>query len=216
MTQVALFDMDHTLLSLDTSMSWMRFLRRRGELPKSYALRATWWSLQYKLALLDIDTFADRVVAELTGDPESEMLAKAEQWHRQDVADAVAPGATKALARHRESGDTVALLTGSTQYATRSVARMLDIEHVLCTELEVHDGQLTGKIAQRCFGPHKVRVAERWAASQGVDLDQAVFYSDSYNDVPMLSRVGQPVAVNPDPRLKRHAKARGWPVERWW
>ncbi len=207
--------MDHTVLRIDTSLSWMRFLQRRGELSRLYALRAIWWSIQYKLALLDLDTLADRLVAELRGDAELDMITKAEEWHRLDVSRGVYADAERALRRHRNRGDIVVLLTGSSQYAAGGVARLLDIEHVLCTEIEVRDGCFTGKVAQRCFGRHKVVVAQRWASQHDVSLDDAVFYSDSYNDLPMLSRVGQPVAVNPDVRLRRHAVARGWRVESW-
>ena len=213
--RAAFFDMDHTVLRIDSSLSWMRFLQRRGELSQLYALRALWWSIQYKLALLDLDTLADRLVAELRGDAEVDMITKTEQWHRLDVACNVSDAAVKTIGRHRECGDVVVLLTGSSQYAARSVAQMLDIEHVLSTELEVRDGHFTGKVAQRCFGGHKVRVAQQWASAHGVNLDDAVFYSDSYNDLPMLSRVGRPVAVNPDVRLRRHAMTNNWSIERW-
>lgn len=212
---VAMFDMDHTVLNVDSSMSWMRFLRRKGELSPLFVARAMVWGVQYKFALLDLDALADRVVGNMRGDSEHEMLTRAKEWHRTDLAPNVAADAKRVIADHRKRGDTVVLLTGSSQYAAKNVAAALDIEHVLCTELEVESGHFTGRVAQRCFGPHKVEVAERWAAAHGVDLDEAVFYSDSYNDLPMLSRVARPIAVNPDVRLRRHAEARGWTIASW-
>jgi len=213
--RAAMFDMDHTVLRIDSSMSWMRFLRRRGELSRSFVAKALLWSFQYKLALLDLDSMADRIVANLRGDLESEMIEKSAVWHERDLAGQVAPAALEAISRHRRRGDVLVLLTGSGQYAARSVAGMLGFDHVLSTELEVREGRFTGKLSQRCFGSHKVEVAERWASDHGIDLATAVFYSDSYNDLPMLSRIGQPVAVNPDIRLRRHAERHGWTIERW-
>jgi phosphoserine phosphatase len=86
---------------------------------------------------------------------------------------------------------------------------------VLSSELEVVDGKFTGRASALCFGKHKVTLVKRWAARHGVDLAASTFYSDSYNDLPMLERVGRAVAVNPDARLRRVARARAWPMA-WW
>ncbi len=215
MTTAAFFDMDNTVLSIDTGTSWMRFLRQRGELSRADMAKTLWWGALYKLAMLDLETLATRLVADLAGQAEAEMIAKAELWHRSHVDGSVAFAARRTIERHRERGDEVVLLTGSTQYAAETVGRQLGIEHVLCSRLEVADGRFTGKLAAMCFGSHKVKIAERFAAARGLDLDHSFFYSDSYNDLPMLSRVGVAVAVNPDARLRRHARRTGWRVEQW-
>jgi HAD superfamily hydrolase (TIGR01490 family) len=213
--RAAFFDMDDTVLRIDTGTSWMRFLYRRGELGRLGLARAVWWSALYKLAVLDLEALATRLTATLEGQSEAEMIAKCEAWHREDVAHQVQPAARRAIARHAGAGDLIVLLTGSTQYASDPVAAGLGIEHVLSSRLEVDGGRFTGRLEQLCFGRHKVAIAERFAAAHGVDLARSSFYSDSYNDLPMLSRVGRPIAVNPDARLGRHARARGWRVERW-
>jgi putative phosphoserine phosphatase/1-acylglycerol-3-phosphate O-acyltransferase len=86
---------------------------------------------------------------------------------------------------------------------------------VVASELEVEAGAFTGRPRALCFGRHKVALAERWAAAHGVDLARSYFYSDSFNDLPLLERVGSPITVNPDGRLSRLAKQRGWPIMRW-
>ncbi len=156
-----------------------------------------------------------RLCLDLAGDSEADMIAKCEIWHRDHVAPFVAPAARVAVERHRQQGDLVVLATGSTAYAALPVARDVGIEHVLSSELEVVSGAFTGKPRALCFGRHKVVLAEQWAAAHGVDLAASYFYSDSYNDLPMLERVGTAIAVNPDARLARHAKQRGWPTARW-
>jgi HAD superfamily hydrolase (TIGR01490 family) len=211
----AFFDMDNTLLRVETGMSWARFLYRRGELSSRMIAKALYWQALYKLAVLDIETVFTRLVEDLRGDSEAEMIAKCDVWYREHVAPAVAPAALIALEHHRRAGHLVVLATGSTQYAARPVARGVGIEHVLSSELEVEGGMFTGRPAAFCFGHHKVALAERWAERHGVDLRASYFYSDSYHDLPMLERVGTAVAVNADARLRRHARRRGWAAPRW-
>jgi len=211
----AFFDMDNTLLRVDSGMSWVRFLYRRGELPPRMVAKALYWQTLYRLALLDMDAVFTRLVEDLRGDSEAEMIAKCEIWYRDHVAPEVAPAARVAIEHHRQAGHLIVLATGSTQYAARPVASGVGIEHVLSSELEVDRGLFTGRPAAFCFGHHKVALAERWAERHGVDLAASYFYSDSYNDLPMLERVGTAVAINADARLRRHARRRGWPVQRW-
>jgi HAD superfamily hydrolase (TIGR01490 family) len=212
----ALFDMDNTLLRGDTGMSWTRFLYRRGDLPVSMVAKVVYWSALYKLAVLDMEAVVTRLVADLEGDSEAEMIAKCDVWYREDVARLVAPAALVAIEHHRAAGHTIVLATGSTVYAARPVAAGVAIDHVLATELEVDAaGSFTGKPRALCFGRHKVTLAEAWATREGIDLARSYFYSDSYNDLPMLERVGTAIAVNPDARLLRHARKKGWQTARW-
>jgi HAD superfamily hydrolase (TIGR01490 family) len=213
--RAAFFDMDNTLLRVETGMSWVRFLYGRGELSSQMVAKAIYWQALYKLAVLDMDTVFTKLVESLRGDSEAEMIAKCDIWYREHVAREVVPAALVAVEHHRQAGHLVVLATGSTQYAARPVARGLGIEHVLSSELEVEGGVFTGRPAALCFGQHKVLLAERWAGRHNVDLAASFFYSDSYNDLPMLERVGTAVAVNADARLRRHARRRGWPTHRW-
>ena len=211
----AIFDMDMTVLAIETGMSWTRFLYTRGELPALTVAKALYWSTLYKLAVLDMDAVFERLAAGMAGDSEQELVDKCEEWYARDVAPHVAPAARVAIAHHREAGHAIALATGSTIYAARAVARGVGIDHVLATELEVVAGRFTGKTRARCFGRHKVALAEAWARAHDIDLARSYFYSDSYNDLPMLSRVGTAIAVNPDARLYRHARRQRWPIARW-
>jgi HAD superfamily hydrolase (TIGR01490 family) len=213
--RAALFDMDNTLLTVDTGMSWTRFLYRRGELPGSMVAKAIYWSTLYKLAVLDMESVFTKLCMSLAGDSEAEMIAKCDVWYRDHVAPFVAPAARVAIEHHRQRGDLIVLATGSTVYAARPVARGVGIEHVLSSELEVEDGAFTGRPSALCFGHHKVALAETWADVHGIDLAASTFYSDSFNDLPLLERVGTAVAVNPDGRLRRHAQRRGWRLQQW-
>jgi HAD superfamily hydrolase (TIGR01490 family) len=128
----------------------------------------------------------------------------------------VAEAGRGAVRRHHEQGDLVAIVTGSTPYAARPLARELGIDHVIATNLEVESGRFTGKVLHpMSYGEGKVTLSEQLAAEHGFSLSDATFYSDSITDLPLLERVRTPVAVNPDTRLKRHAAKKGWRVETW-
>lgn len=214
-TPAAFFDMDKTVLEVDTGMLWMKFLRARGEIGRLELLRAASWALQYKLALLDMHTLSRRLIAGIAGGDEGEMVAKCTEFYATLVEPAVARAARVAIAEHRARGERVVLLTASTPYVAGPLSAHLDLE-LICTRLEVVAGKFTGKIVEPlCFGAGKIAWAERFAAEHDIDLAASAFYTDSYNDLPMLERVARPVAVNPDPRLARHARRHGWPVHRW-
>src|SRR5688572_21738458 len=115
--------MDRTLLRIDTAMSWMRFLRGRGELSRAGMAPAVYWSALYKLAVLDIEALARRLARGLEGEPADGVQEKARTWYELCVAHQVAPRAKEAVAAHRRRGDLVVLLTASTQLAAEAVAQ---------------------------------------------------------------------------------------------
>ncbi len=213
---IAFFDMDRTVLRINSGTEWVRFLRRRGEISRLRMVRALGWALQYRLSILDMETLSAKLVADLAGDPETDMVAKCATWYRDEVRHTIARDAERAIARHRAAGERVVLLTSATPYIASPLAETLGLDDFICSRLEVVGGLFTGRVVKPlCYGPGKVRLAETWARERAVDIAAASFYTDSYTDLPMLERVGRPVAVNPDPRLLREARRRGWPVENW-
>ena len=207
--------MDRTILSQNSGKSWLRFQFKRGELSAAYMLRALYWQLLYRMALLDMDSLANRLVAELEGDLEDDMLQKCDEWLDEELASLVSPVAVAQIQAHKDVGDLVVMITGASQFAAYPIAKLVGIDEVLCSRLEVVDGVFTGRLETMCFGQHKVTLAERFSSRHGVELASGIFYTDSYNDLPMLNRVGEGVAVNADARLLRQARKRGWRVENW-
>src|SRR5262245_15820578 len=121
--------MDNTLLTVDTGMSYSRFLYRRGELGRRMLAKTLYWSALYKLAVLDIESVVTKLCETMRGDSEADMIAKCDIWYRQDVAPFVAPAARVAIDHHRQLGHTIVIATGSTVYAARPVARGMGIDH---------------------------------------------------------------------------------------
>lgn len=213
---VALFDMDRTLIRRDTASLYIRYQRDIGEANVRDALRVGWWMLQYTFGVIDAERVAERVLEDYRGKPEERMVRDCRGWFRNYVLEHVTERGREAVARHRERGDFVAIVTGATRYAAEPLAEELGIEHVVCTQLEVAHGMFTGRVRKpMCYGKGKIALAERSVSHHGLSLDEATFYSDSITDLPLLERVATPVIVNPDARLKRVARLRGWTVERW-
>ncbi len=213
--RVAFFDMDRTILSENSGTSWLRFQYKRGELSAAYMARAAYWQVLYRLAVLDMETLADRLVADLKGDLESEMIAKCEIWLQTDLESKISPAAVAQIKAHKEAGDTVVMITGASQYASYPIAKLVGIDNVLCSRLEVVDGAFTGKLESMCFGKHKVTLAQAFADEHGLNIAEGIFYTDSFHDMPLLDQVKDGVVVNADVRLLRKAKQRGWRIENW-
>ena len=215
--RAALFDMDRTLLRKETASLYVRYQRDVGEATTRDLLRTLVWVGQYTLGILDAERVAEIVLQTIRGLPETVLAARCDDWFSRYVEKHIADGGRRAVRVHREAGHLCAIVTGASPYASWPLARRLGIDHVVSTVFEVDEaGRFTGRPEQPlCLGEGKVERARRLARSQGFDLRDAVVYTDSVSDLPLLERVGEPVAVNPDPRLARIAKRRGWRIERW-
>jgi HAD superfamily hydrolase (TIGR01490 family) len=153
---------------------------------------------------------------QMRGKSEKDFAERCRRWVEDEILPLLLPSALRKIERHREEGHVLAILSSSPSYVTRPIAETLGLDEVLSTQFEVEDGQFTGKLrGPCCYGKGKVHWAEDLVARTPIDLGASYFYTDSYSDLPMLERVGHGVVVNPDPRLKRAAKRRGWPVENW-
>ena len=215
--RAALFDLDRTLVRKDTATLYVKWQREVGLATTRDLARTMWWVAQYTFGVLDARAVAARAIGTLAGKPEQKMIDECETWYESHVLPHVANEGRRAVERHKRAGDLVAIVTGATPYVARPLARTLSIDHVVTSELEVDaSGVFTGLwIDPLCYGEGKVTRAERLAKARDFDLSTAVFYTDSLTDLPLLERVAEPICVNPDPRLRRLARKRGWRIEAW-
>lgn len=213
----ALFDMDQTLVNVNTAACLVRWRRRHGRNSTADVVRVAYWLAKYRFGLLDAPRVAQRVMTQFQNDREDELLSDCVEWYRAEGRNYVVAKARETVERHRSLGAVLAVVTSATRYAAAPLARELGIPYVLCTDLEIDAlGRFTGRILEPlCYGPGKVIRAKQWAESIGHDLTHAFFYTDSITDAPLLEVVAHPVAVNPDLRLRRLARARGWSIENW-
>lgn len=214
--RVAFFDIDRTLISINSATLWVKHEWRGGRLSTWNALYGGWKVLEYNLGIdRGMDEVYRQAVRLVAGQEESELGARSRTWFRTQVAPFVRPGALDAIERHREAGHRLVIATSSSPYAAAAAAELWGFEHAISTVFEVRDGVLTGDIEAFAYGDHKAdRVAE-WAEAEGVDLEECTFYTDSVTDLKLLEAVGTPVAVNPDKPLARIATERGWSVVDW-
>lgn len=209
----AFFDVDGTLLTVQSGSLYIGYLRRNGLMDLSDQLRIYWSFLTYRLGMLNLRRLAEVSSRWLAGRLEEEVAEHCRDWYESEVAAYFFEPMLSKVEEHRRQGHVVALLTGGTRYLNDWIAADLGIEHTLVSRLEVKGGRFTGNpVGPLCYGRGKVAHAEAFAESEGIDLGASWFYADSIADLPMLERVGTPVAVNPDPRLRVEAKRRGWPI----
>ena len=211
---LAFFDLDNTLLAGDSDHAWGEFLCRRGLVEvDSYRARNDAFYQDYLDGCLDVQAYQD-FCQELLGRSEMAQLAS---WHREFMAEFIEPivlaKGEALLRRHQEAGDRVVIITATNRFITGPIAARLGVETLLATECGMEDGRYIGRsVDVPCFQEGKVVRLERWLAENGLDLQGSWFYSDSRNDLPLLLRVSNPVAVDPDAVLRAEAEARGWPV----
>lgn len=214
--RVAFFDMDKTLVRVNTARLYARWRYDRGESKLLDVARVSWWSLQYTLGWVDAHAVSRYVASTMTGRDEAAFQLECNEWFLAMVRRHVTDAARRAVDARRADGMLPVILTGSSRYAAVPLAAELGIEHVISSMLMVHEGRFTGEVdLPLCFGEGKVERALRFCVEHRVDLERSAFYTDSASDIPMLERVGEPRVVNPDPRLSRVAAQRGWPVEYW-
>jgi HAD superfamily hydrolase (TIGR01490 family) len=213
---IAFFDVDKTLLGVNSATLWIRRELGRGQITPWQALRAGLWVGLYSLGVIKADDVIRVAVRGLAGRKERDVIEQTLDFWREEVIHTIRPGARPAIARHKERGDLCFILTSSSNYMSAPIADVLAFDGFLANRFEVVNGVFTGSpLEPVCFGAGKLAHAKVCAEKLNVSLAECTFYTDSMSDLPVLLEVGQPVAVNPDPRLRRVAKKRGWRVENW-
>ena len=216
-TIAAFFDLDGTLIAANSAMLWARHERRHGNIARKQLARAGLWSLLYRLSLIDIESAYSEATRHYRGQRFEDLQRRTETWFVAEVESRLRLQAQSAMDEHRRHGHPLVLLTSSSCFEATVAARVWAFDDWIANRFPTDDaGELDGTYERPlCYGVGKVTLAQRWAREHGVDLDRSFFYSDSYSDLPMLERVGQPRVVAPDPRLRAAALFRGWPLLHW-
>lgn len=214
---LVLFDLDNTLLAGDSDFAWAQFLIAKGVLDREVqeAKNIEFYE-QYKAGTLDIHAFLDFQLAPLARHSRAELDA----WHREFMECSIRPMITAAareqVRRHQAEGALIAIVTATNSFVTGPIAREFGIHHLVATIPAQQDGRFTGKPrGTPAFQAGKIERVDAWLESMGLYLGsfaRSWFYSDSHNDLPLLERVSNPVAVDPDDTLRARAEAAGWPV----
>ncbi len=215
---LALFDLDGTLLPRDSDHAFGEFLIGLGWADaETFKRRNDGFYEDYLQGRLDMAAYVEFATSAWRGRSATELQWASRRFVEDVVRPMLLPPALALVRRHREAGDLMALVTATNDFVTRPIAAELGIETLIATELARDaDGRVLGTIAGTpAFREGKITRVEAWLAGRGLSLAacaRSTFYSDSTNDLPLLERVSHPVATNPGPALERVALERGWPV----
>ena len=213
---VAFFDLDSTLLEVNSAKLWVRREYRLGRMSWIAATRAGLWMFLYKLGLTGHEDALLKAISTLAGKQEAEMAAEVQTFWDEEIDHRVRPGAISALEAHRQAGDRLVLLTSSSPYMSRAAVAALDLDDWISTRFEVVDGVFTGgAVLPLCYLTGKLHWARQYAEEHGFTMEEAAFYTDSIADVSVLEHVGRPFCVHPDRELEASAQRNAWPVLDW-
>ena len=215
---LALFDLDHTLLPIDSDHAWGHFMVKMGwRDAATYAAASDRFYAQYQAGELVLEEFVAFTTAPLREHTAAENAAAHQRFMHEVIVPAMRPQALALVEQHRAQGDTLILVTATNSFITAPIAKAFGIEHLIAVELAYDEvGLPNGKIAGTpSFREGKIARVEEWLAARGLDwgdVQRTTFYSDSINDLPLLERVTHPVATNPDAKLLPIAQARQWQI----
>lgn len=214
--RLALFDLDHTLLPLDSDYQWADFLARTGRAgdPAQAQRRNEELMELYNAGNLTAERAAEFMLGLLS----RASMAELAQWHEAFMAEVIRPAilpiAQDLVQQHIAQGDLCAIVTATNEFVTAPIARAFGIPQLIATVPEIRDGRYTGKIhGVPSFQAGKVVRVNAWLNDMGAklsDFEASYFYSDSHNDLPLLEVVTHPIATNPNPALRQLADERGW------
>jgi HAD superfamily hydrolase (TIGR01490 family) len=211
---LAIFDLDNTLLSIDSDHAWGEFLLEQGAVdPVEYRQANERFMADYNAGTLDINAFLAVALKPLAENTPEQLAA----WHQQFMASKIEPHilpkAEELIARHRTRDDTLLIVTATNRFITGPIAERFGIDHLIAVEPERVNGHYTGKVSGvPSYREGKVTRLQAWLDDQEIALDGAWFYSDSHNDIPLLEIIDNPVAVDPDDTLRKVAEKRHWRI----
>jgi HAD superfamily hydrolase (TIGR01490 family) len=215
---LALFDLDHTLIPIDSDHEWGEFLVRTGAVDgAAFTRRNDEFFAQYQAGTLDPVAYLEFALGTLAGFSRVQLEQMQSQFMREVIEPALHPAALALLQRHQDDGDLVAIVTATNRFVTAPIARKFKVEHLIAALPEQdQNGDITGKLlGTPTHGAGKVSHTHAWLAGMGKtlgDFERSHFYSDSHNDLPLMSIVTDPVATNPNAALTAHATRNGWPI----
>lgn len=216
-TRVALFDLDHTLLPIDSDYEWGVFTQTIGWCdPVVFKRRNDEFYEHYKAGTLEVRDYVRFATEAIRLRGATESIAARDRYMRAVIEPAIKPRALELLRSHQAAGDRVVIVTATNEFVTEPIARAFGVNELIAVQLERGPGGwITGEIAGvPSMREGKVTRVDSWLAGQGLDWGsvETTFYSDSMNDLPLLEKADHPVATNPDEGLRRIAAERGWRI----
>src|SRR5690554_1369542 len=211
---LAIFDLDETLIQGDSSQLFTKFLRNETiDLSEEALLKDRDFMSDYQQGRLDLQAYMEFSLAPLQGWPQDLIDTLVSRFIDRVIASRVLPTGRDRIAWHKDQGHRLLIISATGEHLVKPIASHLGIDESIGVEVEWCNGSLTGQIgARRPFQGGKVSALREWQEKNQATPEKIWFYSDSHNDLPLLTRVDYPIAVNPDPMLKQHAQKHGWQI----
>ena len=209
---LAIFDLDNTLLNGDSDYLWGQFLAAEGIVDGDYYERENQrFYDEYNAGTLNIFEFLRFSLQPLADNKLESMLTLRQKFMESNIAPIILPKARKLLQKHRDQGHELLIITATNTFVTQPIAEALEINNLIGTDPEFKNGRYTGEVSGTpSFRDGKVTRLNTWLEENGYNLASSWFYSDSHNDLPLLEVVTHPIAVDADDTLLQHAAAKGW------
>jgi HAD superfamily hydrolase (TIGR01490 family) len=215
--KLALFDLDHTILPIDSDQSWGRFTTTLGWTDAvEFTQKNDAFYAHYQAGTLNIHDYVRFATEAFCTRSRAEAEAAHARFMREVIQPVIREEALALLDKHRAAGEQLVIITATNEFVTRPIAHAFGVDELIAVEL-VRDAQgwYSGEIlGVPSLREGKVERLQQWLHQRGLDWDkvETTFYSDSSNDIPLLQRVNHPVATNPDAKLKAFALEKGWPI----
>jgi HAD superfamily hydrolase (TIGR01490 family) len=209
----AFFDLDRTIISSNSGKALIMHAYKNGYLTHAGLVKSLYLSLLYKYNLRDTVEIITALASWLKGLHDKELTKISSEIFRDQLKDDIRPEIIRELQFHKKNGGKTVILSSALKPVCQAVAGHLEIDDIICSELESFNGKLTGKpINSFCFGKEKLIRAEKYCENNNTTLQSAWYYTDSISDMPLLSIIGTPVCVSPDRELMKKAVEKGWKI----
>lgn len=221
MSNLALFDLDHTLLPIDSDYEWGCFMVKLGIVDaESFSHKSDRFFADYKMGILDIHRYLVAMLAPLAKYPRAQLKIWHDQYMREVIKPRISPASLALVRKHKDNGDLCCIVTATNEFITAPIAKVFGVDKLIACEVQTMDGHshsaYTGRPAGTpSYREGKIVRTEAWLASLSKtwsDFERSYFYSDSHNDIPLLEKVTDAIATNPDDTLRIYALKSGWRI----
>ena len=211
MDELLIFDLDNTLLAGDSDRNWGIFLSEQKIVDESYLDESERFYNNYYEGSLDIDGFLSFCLRPLVANDMSVLLGLRDQFIEEKIKPIVTKVGKKLIDKAHSQGKEVIIATATNDFVTRPIADIFDVSVLIATEFEIKNNSFTGNVlGTPCFRDGKLDKVSRWISENNFDLSQASFYTDSFNDLPLLEKVKNPIIVDGDDKLREIGRSNNW------
>ena len=213
---IAFFDIDKTILRINSGEALIRHAYQKGIMNTIGILKAIYTGFQYKYGWKDSHKIINKMGSWLNGISEDKFNKLSNDIFHKDILTNIRPNIIKEIKDLQAKGSEVVILSSTVKSICEPLGKHLAVDNIICTELEVKNGKLTGMpVGKFCFRDEKLIRLREYCEQRNIDLKDVAYYADSIDDLPALEKVGYPICITPDRKLKKIAIKKGWTIHHW-